>query len=656
MHDVLSNVPTKLTDAERIVDCIRLRLERRRDFLKECSNDDAETEAAWNNAHPDPNLDILDESLKLSAGSTRLALAKTFGLNDTELALLDFCVAISAEPALEALVRTLQGVPERPVPTEALARRLFDLAPGRIWRPTSALSKWRLIEEVRDPTGAASGFKADPRIVDWYFGLASLDAELVGICSIPSEQVNLPDWDISNHVAILKQMQNGQHAQRVMIIGASGSGRSDLACLICKFLLTKPLWVLGALIPQDQINEAYIRIQRFAILTGRTPVWRSTPAHWPEHLECGSLQFILRSSGAFPPASGCVDYEISQPVLSPALRHSFWTALTGQSDLPIALQSAKIAELRDAVNLAEKDNTLMSYFLRNRALSDLTSIGRVLEPSVDWNDLVLSPEILTDLQSYAFEARTQRLLVSNPEIYRLYRKDCAPTALFTGPPGVGKTMAAECIAADLELPLLVIDVAQTVSKYIGETAKNLSKVFAQARRFGCILFFDEADAYFSKRTDLKDSQDRHANADTNHLLQLIEEYEGFVILSTNKKANIDEAFFRRIRHAIDFHKPTLIERQKLWARFANLLFDTKDVARLNTVFIRCAKQFELSPAQIKSAVLNSYYANKKTDGPVTEEQILYGLARELRKEGRALNPELASLLILKPERETPNVA
>lgn len=250
---------------------------------------------------------------------------------------------------------------------------------------------------------------------------------------------------------------------------------------------------------------------------------------------------------------------------------------------------------------------------------------------------------MTSLRDYATEARLRGELLARPKIRRLYLRDTAPTACFTGPPGVGKTMAAECIAAELGLPLLVIDVARTVSKYIGDTAKNLSRIFAKSQRFGCILFFDEADAYFSKRSDVRDSNDRHANADTNHLLQLIENYDGFVILSTNKRAAIDEAFFRRIRHSIEFHRPNLPERQRLWRTFAELFLKPEDLERLGDSLSDCATQFDLSPAQIKAAMLSAHYAATKACAPINEAHLLIGLARELRKEGRNLPPKLAQI-------------
>ena len=188
-------------------------------------------------------------------------------------------------------------------------------------------------------------------------------------------------------------------------------------------------------------------------------------------------------------------------------------------------------------------------------------------------------------------------------------------------------------------------------------ARTTGRVFAEARRFGCVLLFDEADAYFSKRTDLKDSHDRHANADTGHLLQLIEDYEGIVILGTNKRANIDEAFFRRIRHCVEFHKPNLAERKQLWTGLAGHLFSPKELSAATELLATCAERFELSPAQIKAAVLSAYYASGARGGPLGAPDLLGAVARELRKEGRSLPPDLGHCLTPQdPQKDAANVA
>src|SRR5262249_34306246 len=178
-------------------------------------------------------------------------------------------------------------------------------------------------------------------------------------------------------------------------------------------------------------------------------------------------------------------------------------------------------------------------------------LGRLVQCQCTCDDLVVPERVPEALEDFAFEARDRVTFWESPCAQRLFPRGTGLVALFGGPPGTGKTMAAQVIAAALELDLFRIDLAPVVSKYIGETAKHLGQIFARAARMNAVLLFDEADALFSKRTEVKDAHDRYANADTSYLLQLLEEYRGIVILATNKKQNIDPAFIRRVRYVFE---------------------------------------------------------------------------------------------------------
>jgi SpoVK/Ycf46/Vps4 family AAA+-type ATPase len=227
-------------------------------------------------------------------------------------------------------------------------------------------------------------------------------------------------------------------------------------------------------------------------------------------------------------------------------------------------------------------------------------------------------------------------VLEDAEAAHLFAGTAGLSALFAGPPGVGKSMAAQVIARDLGINLLVVDLAATTSKYIGETAKNLSLAFSRARTAGAALIFEEADALFARRTDVKDSNDRHANADTGHLLQLMEAHDGIVILSTNRRANIDPAFIRRLRHVVEFSRPGVSERRKLWARMLEVL--GVDVEPLARSLAALAARYELSPAQIKGAALSARYTALSETRVVELADLEAGAARELVKEGRSAVP------------------
>jgi SpoVK/Ycf46/Vps4 family AAA+-type ATPase len=178
--------------------------------------------------------------------------------------------------------------------------------------------------------------------------------------------------------------------------------------------------------------------------------------------------------------------------------------------------------------------------------------------------------------------------------------ECGVSVLFAGPPGTGKTMAAEVLAAKLKLPMYRIDLSQVVNKYIGETEKNLKRLFDAADISDTLLFFDEADALFGRRTEVKDAHDRYANLEISYLLERMERFKGLAILATNRKKDLDEAFLRRLRYIIDFPLPDVNERRRIWQQ---VIPDHVDGSQLNVDFL--AKQFPLAGGHIRSIVFNA---------------------------------------------------
>lgn len=216
--------------------------------------------------------------------------------------------------------------------------------------------------------------------------------------------------------------------------------------------------------------------------------------------------------------------------------------------------------------------------------------------------------------------------------------------LFCGPPGTGKTMAAEALANALDLDLYRIDLSQVVNKYIGETEKNLKRVFDAAEASDCVLFFDEADALFGKRTDVKDAHDRFANIEISYLLERMERFKGLAILATNRRKDLDEAFLRRLRYIIEFPVPGPVERERIWRAGFPAGVDTTDLD-----FRFLAKQFGLSGGHIRSIIFNACLqaAHHTSDEPlptgkagrVAMPEVLVQVKRELQKINRATGDE-----------------
>jgi SpoVK/Ycf46/Vps4 family AAA+-type ATPase len=206
-------------------------------------------------------------------------------------------------------------------------------------------------------------------------------------------------------------------------------------------------------------------------------------------------------------------------------------------------------------------------------------------------------------------------------------------ALFCGPSGTGKTMAAGILARDLALDLYKIDLSTVVSKYIGETEKQLSRIFQEARSSNAILFFDEADALFGKRSEVKDAHDRYANIETAYLLQKMEEYEGIVILATNFRRNMDEAFTRRMHHIVDFPFPDAGMRERIWRGLVPP--DAPLAGDVNFGFL--ARQFELTGGNIRNVALAAAFLAAEAGGEICMEHFILGVSRELLKLGRVLS-------------------
>ena len=209
------------------------------------------------------------------------------------------------------------------------------------------------------------------------------------------------------------------------------------------------------------------------------------------------------------------------------------------------------------------------------------------------------------------------------------------TVLFAGQPGTGKTMAADVIAHELQLDLYKIDLSQVVSKYIGETEKNLNRIFTAATHSNAILLFDEADALFGKRSEVKDAHDRYANIETSYLLQKMEEYDGVAILTTNLQSNMDEAFIRRLRFIIEFTMPGVKERQRIWQQ----IFPPQVPRSPELDFKFLARQFEISGAVIRNIALRSAYLAANDGGIVTMNHLLQSVRREYQKMGKILMTE-----------------
>ncbi len=301
-------------------------------------------------------------------------------------------------------------------------------------------------------------------------------------------------------------------------------------------------------------------------------------------------------------------------------------------------------QIRDAAGAA-RDQALQAgeplasdhFFATARAYSNprLSTLARKVTPRYTWAQLVLPGDELAKLNEIVAVVKHRHQVLDVMGVGRQLAPSSGVMALFAGPPGTGKTMAAEVMAATLQLDMYKIELSGVVSKYIGETEKNLERIFSEASNSNAILFFDEADALFGKRSEVKDAHDRYANIEVSYLLQRMELYEGVTILATNLRANLDEAFARRFFRTVEFPFPKAAERLRIW----QALFPPELPKRADVDFGLLAKRFDLAGGNIRNVIHSGAVLAAGDGGQVTMDHLLHGVRRELQKIGRLVNEE-----------------
>lgn len=581
-------------------------------------------------------------------------LGQQLGLSRFERDIVLLCAAMELEPGLPALCARAHG---QPYPTFALALALFDEPEWEALTPGRPLRYWRLLE-INQPGAqplTASALRADERIVNYLKGLNVLDDRLALMltptpaneqCDFPPSQqaavhLILRRWqaadDKSAPVAQLTGLDPASQ-QRVAAHAAAALGR-DLLTLSAESLPTSPA-----------------ELETLARLWGREsrllPVALYLDAHEAEAPLTENMlgRFLAHADGALFlgvregwPTLRRAHFmvEVTKPTV--AEQHHAWAAALGADAHPFSdaltaqfnLNLSTIEQVTHAA-LAETGITQSLEATLWRACCAITrprldALAQRLEPKATWDDLVLPAEPLQLLRDLTGQARERHTVYERWEFARKMNRGLGLTALFAGESGTGKTLAAEVIANDLRLNLYRIDLSAVVSKYIGETEKNLRRLFDAAEDGGAILFFDEADALFGKRSEVKDSHDRYANIEVNYLLQRMEAYRGLAILATNMKSALDPAFMRRLRFSVTFPFPGVAERTALWANVFPAATPTQEinVARL--------ARLDLTGGNIHSVALNAAFLAAQDGGVVTMPLVLAAARAEFRKLGKPIN-------------------
>jgi AAA+ superfamily predicted ATPase len=624
-------------------------------------------------------------ALEAGVHLTLAHLAHLFGLTPFEECVVVACLALEVDLKYEKLFAYLQDDLTRKRPGVELLLRLFcatdeqRLRARSLLSPQATLMRSRLLRHVEqsDAPALARLLALEDRVVNYLLEVGSVDAEtsrlfkLVAPADVPAHATRQSET-LAHIVGLARtHLQNTGNGRRKIFFhfhGPAGTGRRSLARTVCA-QLGVPLMLVDvrrALLNAASFEETFLKLAREAILQpaalyledfdalderGDTAALRRSAVDALE--EFSWLTFIstekpLEPAGLFG-QHYFLRHELPMPDASErarlwselAVEHDAagactdWTELAAKFQLtPGKMKDALVAARNYAHMRGGEDARVEEHDLyrgcRAQSNQKLGELARKLTHGQTWDDLILPTNSVEQLRELCAQMRHRGRVYDEWGFGERPSARKGLCALFYGPSGTGKTMAVEVVARELQLDAFKIDLSTVVSKYIGETEKNLSKIFYEAETSNAVLFFDEADALFGKRSEVKDAHDRYANIEINYLLQRIEEFDGCVVLATNLRKNIDEAFFRRMSFAVEFPFPEEADRYRIWQRH----FPTAAPVSPDVDFNFLAGRVQLAGGNIKNIVVNAAFLAAENSGVIHMRHLVRSAKREYEKLGR----------------------
>ncbi|MEU9112633.1 ATP-binding protein [Streptomyces sp. NPDC048483] len=520
------------------------------------------------------------------------ALISYFGLSDFERDIVLLAAAAELDPTTASRCAAASGAPDRAYPTFSLALAALDAPHWSALTPVAPLRRWRLVELDDESRLTTTRLRLDERILHFLVGSPYLDAKLHGLLRRTTAPGSLPPaYGLAADRVAAGWRGSGPDAPlRVELVGGDLRSRADIAATAARRSGLGLYSMAADDVPTDAAErDRLARLwQREAILLPAALLVEVGEMDRDQHAAADAFiagaAVPLVVSSPDPRQTGQPRGErVTVPKLSDEEQFGLWAdafadvpevtdrhlqSLVAQFQLPPhVVRSAAATVRRDLPLSGTLDAAELAWQAGlTEARMGLDELGRRIEPRAGWDALVLADRQLRILQEVVAHVRQRSTVYQDWGFAKALRSGLGVTALFAGGSGTGKTLAAEVMAKELGLDLFIIDLSQVVSKYIGETEKNLSRVFDAAERGGALLLFDEADALFGKRSEVKDSHDRYANLEVSYLLMRMEAYRGLAILTTNMKKALDSAFMRRIRFVVDFPFPGEKERAEIWRR------------------------------------------------------------------------------------------
>jgi SpoVK/Ycf46/Vps4 family AAA+-type ATPase len=592
-------------------------------------------------------------------------LCKMFGLSSFERDLLLLCAGVELESSFAALCAKAQGDPTRSLPTLSLALAILPNPHWSALTPSAPLRRWRLIDVGSGSVLTLSPLRIDERILHYLAGVQHLDERLAGLIERlqPAREIAPSHAGLAERIAVLwSQASRQDELPIVQLCGREPGDIRSLAIAACAGVGFNTGLIAAHSVPTGTSElDGFIRLwEREAILSHTALLLECRDLDSNDSARASAINRMIDGlrgplviSSAEPrrtPRREMLTFDVKN--ITPGEQKDLWKKvlaeipadLNGEVEAFVSqfdLNTQKIYSARTVVlgqkllSESQGDTTFdiaaaLWNACRVQARPRLSDLAQRLEPAATWNDLVLPDLQLRSLREIAVHVRRRVTVYETWGFAARGERGLGISALFSGVSGTGKTMAAEVLANELQLDLYRIDLSAVVSKYIGETEKNLRRVFDAAEEGGAILLFDEADALFGKRSEVKDSHDRYANIEVSYLLQRMEAYRGLAILTTNLKSALDTAFLRRIRFIVPFPFPDASQRTEIWRRIFPPQTPTKDLD------LGKLSQLNVAGGNIRNIAMNAAFLAADATESVSMKHLLRAAQSEYAKLEKSL--------------------
>ncbi|WP_370949874.1 ATP-binding protein [Amycolatopsis sp. cg5] len=571
-----------------------------------------------------------EPSEELSALDT---LCSCFGLSSFERSIVVLTAAIELDPSTPARCAAAVGDPQRAYPTFSLALNTFEDAHWSALTPVAPLRRWRLIEVDPEPSLTMGRLRIDERVLHFLAGVTYVDSRLHGLLTKVDAPAGLPSSQQTAAGSIAERWQRLDDEPRVQLVGADRRTRWEVAATAARQAGIGLHAVTAEDLPTIPAErEALSRLwEREALLLPAALLVEGAAA---QSFVAGLTAPVVVSADDPVPGREWPRVTVTRPTADE--QRALWKAELNGSGTERQLQdlvaqfSLPAHVIRTAGTSVRRDGTSAWQAGLTQARIALDELGHRIEPRATRADLVLPAPQRRILDEMVAHVRQRSKVYQDWGFESVLRRGLGVTALFAGTSGTGKTLAAEVLAGELGLDLFVIDLSQVISKYIGETEKNLRRVFDAAEGGGALLLFDEADALFGKRSEIKDSHDRYANIEVSYLLMRMEAYRGLAILTTNMKKALDTAFLRRIRFVVDFPFPGAAERAEIWRR---VIPESAPVSDLDMGLLA---QLTVAGGSIRNVALSAAFLAAEESSPLAMRHVLAAARGEYLKLERSL--------------------